>query len=100
MDGAWSVAGRGRWPVLAHGRLARPRSGCEPNNCREAHLAEGNVAEPLRHYEFFRDLIGATLGIEPSSRLGEILPAAAPRYLPTTDPHGPLPIPAGSRHAE
>jgi DNA-binding SARP family transcriptional activator len=33
------------------------------------HLAEGNVAEAMRHYRFFRDLLGAELGIEPSPRL-------------------------------
>lgn len=40
------------------------------------HLAEDNVVEALRHYEFFRDLLGAELGIEPSVRLTEMLPAA------------------------
>ena len=33
------------------------------------HLAEGNAVEAMRHYRFFRDLLGAELGIEPSARL-------------------------------
>jgi DNA-binding SARP family transcriptional activator len=39
------------------------------------HLAEDNVAEALRHYGLFRDLLGAELGIEPSARLTSMLPA-------------------------
>jgi len=37
------------------------------------HLAEDNVAEALRHYEFFRDLLGAELGIEPSGQMTAML---------------------------
>jgi len=40
------------------------------------HLAEGNIAEAVRHYKFFRDLLDAELGVEPSSRLTEMLSAA------------------------
>lgn len=39
------------------------------------HLAEDNVAEAVRHYEFFRELLRIELGIEPSSRLAGLLPA-------------------------
>lgn len=38
------------------------------------HLAEGNVAEALRHYGLFRRFLAAELGIEPSSRLAGMLP--------------------------
>jgi DNA-binding SARP family transcriptional activator len=37
------------------------------------HLAEGNVAEAVRHYRFFRDMLGAELGIEPSPRLTKMI---------------------------
>jgi len=37
------------------------------------HLAGDNVAEALRHYEFFRDLLRAELGIEPSRQLTAML---------------------------
>lgn len=37
------------------------------------HLAGGNIAEALRHYEFFRYLLGAELGIEPSRQLTAML---------------------------
>ncbi len=40
------------------------------------HLAEGNVVEAMRHYRFFRDLLGAELGIEPSPRLTEMMSVA------------------------
>ncbi|MDG9701491.1 BTAD domain-containing putative transcriptional regulator [Streptomyces sp. DH37] len=33
----------------------------------DVHLAEGNVAEALRHYEFFRRMIRSQLGLGPSS---------------------------------
>ncbi|GAA2407488.1 hypothetical protein GCM10010420_39480 [Streptomyces glaucosporus] len=33
----------------------------------DVHLAEGNVAEALRHYEFFRRMIRSELGLGPSS---------------------------------
>lgn len=33
----------------------------------DVHLAEGNVAEALRHYEFFRQMIRSELGLGPSS---------------------------------
>jgi len=38
------------------------------------HLAEGNGAEALRHYELFRDLLGTELGIKPSRQLTNMLP--------------------------
>ena len=38
------------------------------------HLAEGNVAEALRHYRLFQQLLVAELGIEPSPRLAGMLP--------------------------
>jgi len=40
------------------------------------HLAEGNVAEALRHYQFFWDLLRAEVGLEPSAQLTAMLPAA------------------------
>lgn len=40
------------------------------------HLAEGNVVEAMRHYRFFRDLLSAELGIEPSPQLFAGLPAS------------------------
>ena len=42
------------------------------------HLAEDNVAEALRHYEFFRTLLGTELGITPSPQLTGMLPIAVP----------------------
>ncbi len=41
------------------------------------HLADANVTEALRHYRFFRDLLRAELGLEPSPQLTAMLPAAA-----------------------
>lgn len=43
----------------------------ESANCAAitVHLAEGNLAEAIRHYEWFRRLLLAELGVEPSSRL-------------------------------
>jgi DNA-binding SARP family transcriptional activator len=41
------------------------------------HLAEGNPAEALHHYRFFRDLLRAELGVEPSAQLTAMLPTAA-----------------------
>lgn len=38
------------------------------------HLAEGNVAEAVRHYGLFRQLLLAELGIEPSPGLADMLP--------------------------
>jgi DNA-binding SARP family transcriptional activator len=40
------------------------------------HLAEHNVAEALRHYEFFRQLLYDEMGIEPSPQLQQMLPEA------------------------
>lgn len=40
------------------------------------HLAEGNAAEAVRHYRFFRDMLGAELGIEPSPRLTAMISIA------------------------
>lgn len=37
------------------------------------HLTEGNVVEAVRHYRFFRDLLRAELGIEPSPQLTEVM---------------------------
>lgn len=39
-----------------------------------AHLAEGNVAEAVRHYEGFRRLLDEELGVEPSPRFARMLP--------------------------
>ena len=47
------------------------------------HLAEGNVAEAIRHYHFFRDLVSAELGIEPSPQLTSLLLANIPGRSPT-----------------
>jgi DNA-binding SARP family transcriptional activator len=55
------------------------------------HLAGDNVAEAVRHYEFFRDLLGAELGIEPSRQLTAMLSPWL-RTLVTAD----LSAPAGS----
>jgi DNA-binding SARP family transcriptional activator len=38
------------------------------------HLAEQNIAEALRHYELFRQLMREEMGIEPSAQLQEMLP--------------------------
>jgi DNA-binding SARP family transcriptional activator len=38
------------------------------------HLAEGNAAEAVRHYRFFRDLLRAELGLAPSAQLTAMLP--------------------------
>lgn len=38
------------------------------------HLAEQNIAEALRHYELFRQLMHDELGMEPSVQLQEMLP--------------------------
>jgi DNA-binding SARP family transcriptional activator len=43
-----------------------------------AHLAEGNPAEALRHYETFRRLLAAELGLQPSPQLGELIGDVTP----------------------
>jgi len=42
-----------------------------------AHLAEGNSSEAIRHYRAYRDRLKADLGLEPSPRIVELLPASA-----------------------
>ncbi|QGZ51993.1 SARP family transcriptional regulator [Streptomyces sp. QHH-9511] len=39
-----------------------------------AHLAEGNLNEALRHYDAFRQLLRAELGVEPSVRFARMIP--------------------------
>ncbi|MGH3450990.1 MAG: AfsR/SARP family transcriptional regulator, partial [Haloechinothrix sp.] len=39
------------------------------------HLAEGNVAEAMRHFRFVTDLLRAELGIAPSGELTRLMPA-------------------------
>ena len=39
-----------------------------------AHLAEDNVAEAVRHFRAFRELLRRELGVEPSARLTSALP--------------------------
>lgn len=41
------------------------------------HLAEGNVAEAMRHFRFVRDLLHTELGVEPSPQLLDLLPVPA-----------------------
>jgi DNA-binding SARP family transcriptional activator len=48
----------------------------------KAHLAEGNVGEASRQYELCRDLLRHELGVEPSSRLRELL--SRERHRPMT----------------
>lgn len=38
-----------------------------------AHLAEGNYGEALKHYEAFRKLLTAELGLEPSPQLADLI---------------------------
>jgi DNA-binding SARP family transcriptional activator len=38
-----------------------------------AHLAEGNHAEALKHYDAFRKRLAAELGLDPSPQLGELI---------------------------
>jgi DNA-binding SARP family transcriptional activator len=38
-----------------------------------AHLAEGNHAEALKHYEVFRKRLASELGLDPSPQLGELI---------------------------
>jgi DNA-binding SARP family transcriptional activator len=45
------------------------------------HLAEGNAAEALRHYRFFRGLLAAELRIEPSPQLTAMLSVVTPGAL-------------------
>lgn len=42
------------------------------------HLAEGNVAEALRHYRTYRDLLWSELQLHPGRQLETMLPAARP----------------------
>jgi DNA-binding SARP family transcriptional activator len=39
------------------------------------HLAEGNRAEALRHYAYYRQLVSDELGLEPSARMEELVRA-------------------------
>jgi DNA-binding SARP family transcriptional activator len=42
----------------------------------EAHLAEGNWSEAIRHYRAYRERLRADLGLEPSPQIAELLPAS------------------------
>ncbi|MFE1441965.1 BTAD domain-containing putative transcriptional regulator [Streptomyces sp. NPDC058739] len=42
-----------------------------------AHLAEGNVAEAVRHFEAFRRMLDEELGVPPSPRFARMLPERA-----------------------
>jgi DNA-binding SARP family transcriptional activator len=54
------------------------------------HLAEGNIAEALRAYETFRDLLAHELGVSPSPQMdGLILRARLP--VPPARAHGAVP---------
>jgi DNA-binding SARP family transcriptional activator len=44
-----------------------------------AHLAEGNPFEALRQYGFFRQLLRAELGVEPSEEMGALVSSLLPR---------------------
>jgi DNA-binding SARP family transcriptional activator len=37
------------------------------------HLAEGNIAEAVRAYTAFRDLLGAELGVEPTAQMTQLI---------------------------
>ena len=41
-----------------------------------AHLAEGNVAEALRHYSRYRDLLWSELRLRPGRQLEAMLPVS------------------------
>ncbi len=43
------------------------------------HVAEGNPAEALRHYELLRELLRTELGLEPSPELQELVARLTPR---------------------
>jgi DNA-binding SARP family transcriptional activator len=47
------------------------------------HLADGNAAEALRQYDFYRQLLGARLGLSPSRVMRELV-------APLLDPRGGL----------
>jgi DNA-binding SARP family transcriptional activator len=42
------------------------------------HLAEGNIAEAVRAYTSFRDLLGAELGVEPTAQMTQLIVHAHP----------------------
>ncbi|HXV32369.1 MAG TPA: BTAD domain-containing putative transcriptional regulator [Gaiellaceae bacterium] len=42
----------------------------------EAHLAEGNWSEAIRHYRAYCERLRADLGLEPSPQIAELLPAS------------------------
>ncbi|MEU6534895.1 BTAD domain-containing putative transcriptional regulator [Streptomyces sp. NPDC047000] len=50
------------------------------------HLAESNVVEAIRHYEAFRRLLRAELGIEPSARFAGMIPYHARGAARTPSP--------------
>ncbi len=45
----------------------------------EVYLAEGNVCDALRQYEWFRELLKRELGLEPSPQLSRLLPVLSAR---------------------
>ncbi|MFE4748972.1 BTAD domain-containing putative transcriptional regulator [Streptomyces mirabilis] len=51
------------------------------------HLAEHNLGEAVRHYEAFRGLLRAELGVEPSGRFGAMLGHARAPYPAVTGDH-------------
>lgn len=55
------------------------------------HLAESNVVEAIRHYEAFRRLLRAELGIEPSARLAGMIPYRAGGAARTPSPSAEIP---------
>ncbi|MEV4684074.1 AfsR/SARP family transcriptional regulator [Streptomyces kurssanovii] len=42
------------------------------------HLAEGNLSEAVHHYQAFRQLLNAELGVEPSPQFARMLPVHRP----------------------
>jgi DNA-binding SARP family transcriptional activator len=51
------------------------------------HLAEGNAGEAIRQYELFRTLLHDQLGLEPSSRLSDLVRGVRGRDVAVTGVH-------------
>jgi DNA-binding SARP family transcriptional activator len=82
-----SAAGR-HWEALQAAYLAvraEPLRESAHRTVLRVHLAEGNFAEALRAYEWFRAILADELGLQPSAQMAHLvadIPRGLQRYVP------------------
>lgn len=87
---AGRVIAAGRWGEAAGAAVAAVRAEPLRESARaaliELHLAEGNQAEAVREFTRYRTLLNAELGLEPTSRLGELVQGLGSRNVASRSP--------------